>query len=352
MALTRLVGCRTVHEAYATFTSLWTVSAGHLSLLGGRVDYLAWYRDAADLLPLPPGARRTQLALDEAARVCMQSAALHDLLAAGFDRPNPEVKRPDRPDVRFGWIHESADAAFWTRTWGRCAEVASALPGWETLLAADTDPTALELTYSAEIAPTCATVGEAVYAELAALLRRHGATTLGYDDHQTLAADAISHVEQLVPEAQGVLRAALHNDSPALESYEIWSRERLVVRDAPRPARLHRIEDRPTVGLLSDFRGKTHVFCIARLAFRLADSSPSTPPTTSPSPASKTSRSSPSSARDRIWSTSSSSAGRPISPRSARRGRASFRCWSTSSCPAWATSPGATGGRPPSPGPG
>ncbi len=298
----------TVHEAYATFTSLWTVSAGHLSLLGGRVDYLAWYRDAADLLPLPPGARRTQLALDEAARVCMQSAALHDLLAAGFDRPNPEVKRPDRPDVRFGWIHESADAAFWTRTWGRCAEVASALPGWETLLAADTDPTALELTYSAEIAPTCATVGEAVYAELAALLRRHGATTLGYDDHQTLAADAISHVEQLVPEAQGVLRAALHNDSPALESYEIWSRERLVVRDAPRPARLHRIEDRPTVGCSPTSAAKpTSSASPAR--FRLRNSSPSTPPTTSPSPASKTSR-----RRRRQRGTES---GRPRHPRQA-----------------------------------
>jgi hypothetical protein len=260
--------CRTVHESYATFTSLWLAGAGDLALLGGREDYLAWYRDAADLVPLPPAGRRTQLALDEAARACMQAGVLPDLLTTILSSARPDVPRQARPDVRFTWLHELADQPFWDRVWAHCAEEVDPA-AWEVLIAADTDTAALALTYTEDLAPACAAIGEIVYAEFAELLGRRGAPTLAYDEHQGLAAQAITEVERLVPEAAGLLRAATENDTQTLESFEVWSRERLVVRDQARPATLHRLEDRPAVQLVSAFRDHRHVFCIARPAYRL-----------------------------------------------------------------------------------
>jgi len=54
VALRPLLGhCRGVHEAFATFQSLWLVAAGELSYLSGYPRYERWYRDASDLVPVP-----------------------------------------------------------------------------------------------------------------------------------------------------------------------------------------------------------------------------------------------------------------------------------------------------------
>lgn len=159
---------------------------------------------------------------------------------------------------------------FWAELWGRCAE-ATDTQAWETIVAADSDPTALALTYTPELAEHCVRLSKIIYFDLAELLDRRGAHTLGYDDHQQLAIEAVAQVEDLYPRARGLLRTALGNDTPAMESFEVWSRERLIVRTSPRAGRLHRLEDRPSVGLLSDLGGHLHVFCLVRPAYRLLE---------------------------------------------------------------------------------
>jgi hypothetical protein len=49
-----------VHEAFATFQSLWLVVAGDMSYLSGYPRYRHWYKDASDLVPIriTCGARR------------------------------------------------------------------------------------------------------------------------------------------------------------------------------------------------------------------------------------------------------------------------------------------------------
>jgi hypothetical protein len=65
--LKRLVSqCRGVHEAFATFESLWLVALGDRSYLQAYPRYLSWYKDAAELIPLPDHLRRKEMLLDAA----------------------------------------------------------------------------------------------------------------------------------------------------------------------------------------------------------------------------------------------------------------------------------------------
>jgi len=76
-ALRRLVGqCRGVHEAFATFQSLWLAVAGDMSYLSGYPRYQRWYQDASDLVPIPDHTRRKEMMLEAAARACMQAPVL------------------------------------------------------------------------------------------------------------------------------------------------------------------------------------------------------------------------------------------------------------------------------------
>lgn len=271
--LRRLVGmCREAHEAFATYQSLWLVSDGDLGLLDGRPAYLSWYRDAAELVPLPDHSRRKEMAIDAVARSSMQSPVLAELLETGFDAPHASVIRAHRPNVRFGWIHADAHDEFWRRCWQLCADATHHLPGWDLLLACDEDPALRARTYDDDLSPTWEVIAEVLHAELASLLRRRGARTLGYDEHRIFTADVIAAVEALAPGARGRLIVSAEGASPQLESFEMWSRERLVVRDRPRPAVLHRIEDLrdgAQVTLVSEHSSRRHVFCVVRPAFRL-----------------------------------------------------------------------------------
>jgi hypothetical protein len=266
-----LAMCRGVHESFATFGSIWAVSDGDLDLLAGRADYLAWYRDAADLVPLPDHSRRKELAFDAAALVCMQSPVLDDLLATGIAAKHPAVPRRHRPDARFRLLHERADAAFWARCWDRCWQETAELPGWDLLVTADNEPGLRRDTYSDELSPTWDVVTRTLYFELAGLLADQGARSLVYDGHRGRTAEVIAAVEEVVPGSRGRLIASADDAPVDLEVAEMWSRERLVVRERPRRARLQRIEDRPDVELRSVHEERLHVFVIARPAFRLLD---------------------------------------------------------------------------------
>lgn len=270
-ALPRLVAqTRTVHEAFATFASLWAAADGDLTLLGDRPVYRSWYRDAADLVPLPDGAPRCLTAVDEAARACLQSDALDALLEQGLGEPSPRVRPTDRPDVRFRMLHQHADQQFWERTWAGCREVLDQ-DRWALVMKADTDTGARADWAAPENTEARRLLAVTLYDSFADLLCRAGAPTLGYDDHQDRSDATIDAVETLAPDARGLLRAASRGgEQPREEVVEVWSRERLVVRK-PRTAALWRLQDQPPVTLLHEGEQGSHLYLLVRPAFRLLE---------------------------------------------------------------------------------
>ncbi|MCD0453776.1 hypothetical protein LO762_32015 [Actinocorallia sp. API 0066] len=272
-ALVRLVGmCRGVHEAFATFMSIWLVS-GDVGLLEGYRPYQGWYRDASDLVPIPDHHRSKEMMVEAAVRVCMQSPALRTLIDNGLSvGAVAEIPRLERPDVRFRLLHEATDAAFWNRAWERCEEAVGSTTAWEALIAAQDDPALRPSTYADEYQADWRTVAHILHEEVAGVLRGLGAHVLQYDGHRESTAALISAVEAAAPHARGRLVASSETASADDESFETWRRERLVVRSEPRPAKLHRLADLARDGhvvLLSEHGGEHHVFASARPAYRL-----------------------------------------------------------------------------------
>jgi hypothetical protein len=271
-ALERLVGyCRTVHESFATFTSLWLVADGDGAFLQGYPRYQRWYKDASDLVRIPDHLRRKEMMLEAAARACMQPPVLDRMARLGPDSPEVwGIPLTERPDHRFGLLHQAADQAFWTRSWQRCADAVGGGSLWAAIEASDRDPSRRPETYDEALASQIQTCANLLYEDVAGLLAAHGAPTLDYDGHRRFRAGVIEAIERAAPAARGMLRMS---EDDLEETFEGWRRERLVVREAPRPAVLHRLEDLRNGGragvLLSGSGDKLHVFSSVRPAFRL-----------------------------------------------------------------------------------
>jgi hypothetical protein len=193
-ALRRLVGqCRGVHEAFATFQSLWLVAGGDMSYLSGYPRYQRWYQDASDLVPIPDHTRRKEMMLEAAARACMQAPVLTGIsgdapLAADiWTRPASE-----RPDERFALLHRVADGKFWDRAWDECIEAVSGTPLEEALKVSDSDISLRSQTYDDALDEPLATCAHVLYSAVATLLAEHGAVTLDYDGHREFLAAVIA----------------------------------------------------------------------------------------------------------------------------------------------------------------
>lgn len=274
-ALRKLVdGCRTAHEAFATFGSIWLVGGGDLGLLGGYPAYRGWYRDAADLVPhLPDHDRRKELMIENAVRACMQSPALTRLLDRGL-APDAwrDLTRADRPSDRFAMLHTLADESFWDAAWADCEEAIRGTAALDALRASLRDPRLRDETYDGAYSEAWLTCAELLHRRIAGLLP--GASTLGYDEHRTLIPRLIELVEQHAPHTAGLLVPSTDERTVEDEAFEMWRRERLVVRDTPRQVRLSRLSElrRPEHGrLLSQTAGETYVFCAVRPAFRMIE---------------------------------------------------------------------------------
>ena len=274
-ALRRLVGqCRGVHEAFATFQSLWLVVAGDMSYLSGYPRYQRWYQDASDLVPIPDHTRRKEMMLEAAARACMQAPVLAGitgdapLAADTWTRPASE-----RPDERFALLHRVADGKFWDRAWDECIEAVSGTPLEEVLKASDSDVSRRQETYDDALDEPLATCAHVLYSAVATLLAEHGAVTLDYDGHREFLAAVIASVEQEAPAASGLLLASSDERGVAEETFEMWRRERLVLRERPRAAVVRRFDDvlrnRQVPALLSGAGDRMHVFASVRPARRL-----------------------------------------------------------------------------------
>jgi len=276
-ALKRLVGqCRGVHEAFATFQSLWLVVAGDMSYLSGYPRYRHWYKDASDLVPIPDHMRRTEMMLEAAARACMQAPVLTRL---GGEAPlSADAWAPpasERPDERFALLHRVADGKFWDRAWDECIEVVSDTPLRAALEASDSDISLRSQTYDDALDEPLATCAHVLYSAVVTLLAEHGAATLDYDGHRDYLAAVIASVEREAPAARGFLLASSDERGVAEETFEMWRRERLVLRERPRPAVVRRFEDvrrdRQVSALLSGAGERMHVFASVRSARRLLE---------------------------------------------------------------------------------
>ncbi|MGW2520356.1 hypothetical protein ACWC09_25705 [Streptomyces sp. NPDC001617] len=261
-ALKRLVTwCRAVHEAFATYQSLCLVADGDPGLLTGYPAYQRYHKAAVALTQHTAHQRLRELAVETTARVCMQTPALQRLLEDGL---SPEatsgIPRYERPDERFRLVQAYADGAFWTAAWDRCrGEVGGA---WDGLLDAEAldDP------------GTWQAVTHVVHDQMAALLQGHGATVLAYDGHRDFTARAIDTLQARAPHHTGRLLASQDSTPDDVEAYEVWRRERLVVREAPRQAVIRTLRELAAAGraaLVSGHGENAHVFGTARPAFRL-----------------------------------------------------------------------------------
>ena len=277
LTLKALVGqCRGVHEAFATYQSLWLVVAGDMSCLSGYPQYLRWYKDASDLIPLPDHTRRKEMMLEAAARVCMQAPVLTRLTGhASVPADAWAVPAGERPDERFALLHRVADARFWTRAWEECAAVVSDTPLWAALEASDRDVSLRPETYGDAFDEPLAACAHLLYSSVAALLAKHGLATLDYDGHRSYLAEVIAAVEREAPAARGMLLASSDERGVREETFEMWRRERLVLRERPHPAVVHQFEDvlrgRQMTVLLSGGGERMHVFASVRPAHRLLE---------------------------------------------------------------------------------
>jgi hypothetical protein len=275
--LGRLVaGAREIHEAFATFGSIWLVGGGDLGLLRGYPDYQSWYRNASDLIPhLPDHDRRKELMIEAAVRACMQSGGLAGLLERDLDANAPgEVGRRDRPDERFSMLHERADTDFWRVAWAECAAALAGSPALDALQASLDDPALRAETYGEAYSDSWQTCAVLIHDRVGALLAEENATTLSYDGHRHLISQLIEAVERRAPHTAGLLVPSTDEQTVEEEAFEMWRRERLVVRETPRRVRLARLEEltRPEHARLLSAQGDgTYIFCTVRPAFRLLE---------------------------------------------------------------------------------
>lgn len=273
--LKRLVGqCRGVHEAFATFESLWLAADGDMSYLSGYPRYQRWYKDASDLVPLPDHLRRKEMMLEAAARACMQGPVLIRITSGGpLSGSAWACPASERPDERFAMLHRFADREFWDRAWDQCAEAVSGSPLLAAIEASDADPSLRTQTYGDEFDEPLAICARLLYTAVAMLLAEHGAMTLDYDGHQDFLAGVIAAVEREAPAARGLLLASSDDRGVAEEAFEMWRRERLVLRERPRPAVVRQfadvLRDRQVAALLSGSGERMHVFASVRPTSRL-----------------------------------------------------------------------------------
>ncbi|GAA0934463.1 hypothetical protein [Virgisporangium aurantiacum] len=274
-ALRQLVdGCRITHEAFATFGSLWLVGDGDLGLLRGYSDYWGWYRDASDLVPhLPDHDRRKELMIEAAIRVCMQSNGLARLLEDGLSAGAwHALGGADRPDDRFGQLHQRVSEGFWRKAWAECEDAIANSAALEALRAAVTDPALRVDTYDEEYGPAWQTCSEHLFRRAAGLLAP--STTLAYDGHRDLIQQVIDAAERIAPQTTGILAPSTDERTVEDEGYEIRPRERLVIRTVPREVRLAQLTHLSQTHrrrLLSASGDETYVYCAVRPAFRLLE---------------------------------------------------------------------------------
>ena len=272
-----LVGwCRGVHEAFATFESLWLTVGGDQAYLADYPAYQRWYRNASELVPLPDHSRRKDLMVEAAVLACMQAPVLTAL--ADDAGPDGDVWSPPlayRPDRRFSLLHRAADAAFWARAWRQCEEQIRGTDFAAAIEASDADPSRRPTTFADEFDETVGRCGRLLYAEVGRLLRSLEAPTLDYDGHRKDSAAVVESVVRACPEAAGMLVAPSDDRSVREEWFPLWQQERLVLRERPRTAIVRRYADvlrtHRTAGLLSRHEGSLHVFATVRPAGRLLE---------------------------------------------------------------------------------
>jgi hypothetical protein len=212
--------CRRVHEAYATYESVWLVTSGDAKVLAPYPSYELSYREASSLVSLPDSSLAKKLMIEAAVRASMQPKGVESLLEHNLPlEPSRWLRARDEPDGRFSILRYKADDAFWTAAWSRCAAAVDA-PGWRKLAAKEEgDPT--RVIGDDEDGEIAETVGRLLYEEVSKLLARHNVATLEYDEHRIIGERVIANLEKKTPQANRNLRLA--DDSTAVAPFNTFA---------------------------------------------------------------------------------------------------------------------------------
>lgn len=232
--------CRTVHESLATFESVWMAADGDLSVLAGSREYLSWYKDAAEAVPFADHSRLKLLAVQSIARACMNGPVLQELVRLGADDPAAwRVAAPDRPDRRLALFHCGVPADFWPETWQGCRDLLGE-EAWSVFAPSTPSAEMLTQTFSVEFDPVVRRVGAYLDDRLEKLLELRGAYMVKTDGEDL--RQAVEAVQTAAPASRGWM--SFTSDLTLKEqSLAHLFRERILLSDVPRPARLLVVDD-------------------------------------------------------------------------------------------------------------
>jgi hypothetical protein len=266
--------CRTTHESLATFDSIWTQADGDISLLYGSCEYLNWYKDAHDVIPLPDHGRLKLIALHVLAEVCMSPPVLERFLDLGPSSADVWCVPPqDRPDRRLGLFHETAEETFWSAAWADCRALMDA-DSWDVLAPDAPSPDKFTESFRQDYDDLLESLWAHLRERFADLLHQCGAQTVKRTDD--IIERTIDLVEAAAPGSRRRIGIAGTSSEDVLRS--LFS-ERLLLSDERRPARLLALKWNWHLPLhwISDEDPRPFMFIIVRSANRLLDQFAFTP---------------------------------------------------------------------------
>jgi hypothetical protein len=225
--------CRSIHEASATFQSIWLSADGDLTLLAGSRQYQNWYQDGAGAVPLPDHSRLKMLALNAMASVCMCPNVFDRFSSWNLLNENDWRLLPEEiPDHRFAAFQKMADNPFWNSITDQIHELLGSR-AWALFVPPNPDPHLLTETFSPEYNTAVSAVSDVLNNRLTAVLQ-----DLGYETQ--FAAEATfavlrTHLATYIPWVEEVMAPS----SPVVTAeqiVEISFAERILLSDRPRRA--------------------------------------------------------------------------------------------------------------------
>ena len=190
--------CRTVHEANATFNSIWLAADGDLTSSAGSHEYQNWYGDGADAVPLPDHSRLKMISLSAMAAVCMcppvlERFSMWDVL----DEHDWRILPSEYPDRRFAAFHRMTGDPIWSSILDQIRELLGSR-AWDLFVPPQPDPDLLTETFSEEYDVVVKAVSEVIQNRLAEGLRKAGCETQ-FSQPESTSSALVTHLQSYIP---------------------------------------------------------------------------------------------------------------------------------------------------------
>ncbi|MCT2281034.1 hypothetical protein EEZ25_29415 [Micromonospora aurantiaca] len=263
--------CRTTHESLATFESIWMAADGDRSVLAVSREYLSWYKDASETVPFADHTRLKLLAVQRVSHACMRGPVLENLVRVGPGDPDAwRVPPLDRPDRRLALFHRGLPADFWSEIWRECRDLLGE-DVWVVFAPEAPSADLLTETFERHFDPVVSQLASYLDQRIEGLLDRQGARTA--ETSGAILRAAMETVKEAVPASRQRMRVSEDRTVPEGYTLEHVFRERILLSDERRPARLLSLAenlDMPFVRT-TDKHLPPFVYMVVRSASRLLD---------------------------------------------------------------------------------